>query len=431
MNRRSASLFSLASFVLFVPGLFGLAAAGCNFIVGVGDYAVGTAGDGSADSTGGGGDDGSGGGQDSASESSSTGDDGPAGGGDSADGGGGGADTGTTQDAEMDVRMRADVAVDATPFEGGVDPCMPDTTVACSSGNGAGYTCQGTHSPEESHLAWVCGSSVSMTSTTSSYCCWTCNADTTVTGCPLHQTTQSCDGTDTPKQDYGDNCVATSSNGAGAHGFCCNPVPAITSCTTYDGCTGYSKYAVCTRSGHCTLATGLTGDPCTTGTDCGSGLTCNGKWCRPTTCTSDSSCGTATSGLANQCASTSSGNICFASCAAFYDCDSYDGTLYGTFCVAGGDSTTLGVCSATSGGVGDPCNSSSDCTGSLTCGNSYSCTQTCSGTGDTSCGSNALGVANHCVYDSFDGVYECIPGCSTSRDCLAYYNTSCTSSSCQ
>ncbi|MGH7436179.1 MAG: hypothetical protein ACRENE_10945 [Polyangiaceae bacterium] len=420
MSRLARSLVSLPSLALIGAGLFGLAASGCNFLVGVGDYAAGTASDGSSDSA-------------VTQEADGSSDAGPATG-DGAgndDGGGeaslpaeGGGEASTGGDGALDAP--GDVAIDS-PAEGG-GGCAPDPAVTCTAGNGVGYTCPGSHFPEETHPRWDCGSPVTTTSTTSSYCCWTCGSDSAVTGCPLHYTGESCDDTDTPNDDFGDNCTATSSPGIGAHGFCCSAVASV-SCSTNADCSGSSSYGVCGPTGTCTLASGAIGDPCSTVADCASSLVCNGAWCRTSSCTSDTSCSTASSGLPNQClAAGSSGDVCFASCANNGDCSVYTNT----FCLSGGASSSYGVCSATSGGLGDPCASSSDCTGTLFC--SYdldACSQTCTGSSDTSCGTNANGKTNVCVYDSYDAQYECAAGCSTNKDCLAYsyggIGTTCTS----
>jgi hypothetical protein len=415
--RSPLSLASLA-LALVGAGVFGFTGSGCNFIVGVGDYAAGTAGDGSSDG---------GNFEGSAGTGSSSGT-GPA-----TDDGGGNAEAGPPADGGGDGPASGDGAVDAPgdvavgpPGDGGGGPCARDTNVACASGYGVGYTCQGTHYPEETHSRWSC-SSTTTTSTTSSYCCLTCSSDSAVTGCPLHTTGESCDDTDTPKQDFSDNCTVASSAGIGAYGFCCSPLPiASASCSTNADCNTYSSYAVCDGTKHCVLATGAIGDPCTTASDCGSSLICNGEWCRSSSCTSDTSCGTASSGLPNQCQPAgSSGNVCFPSCAAYNDCYVYTNA----FCVSGGASSSYGVCSNSNGGIGDPCNSDSDCTGSLVCSfDFWACTQPCSGTGATTCGTNSAGKTNVCLYDNYDTQYECVPGCSTNKDCLAYYDThTCTS----
>jgi hypothetical protein len=389
----------------------GLLGAGCNLLVGVGDYAAGSAPDSSVETGGGEGgmmtpdapvDMGTGG------ETAS--DDGPASvdeGGDGGDGGRGGR-----LDAALDGPGFHDARADAAGDGGG---CGPDTTVSCVPGDGVGYTCPGTNTPDVLSAYYDCGYSVSSTATTSSYCCWTCSQDSAVTGCQIGTTAYSCLGTDSPADDFSYTCTSASNAGGGVHGYCCSTV-SPTSCTTSYDC--YGTNAVCNKNtGKCQVAAGAIGDPCGSNADCtGAGVTCGNHWCLTSSCSTNASCGTASTGLANQCQGSSE---CFPSCSSNNDCYPYSNT----FCVPTG--ATYGVCSITNGGIGDPCSSSTDCTGSTTFCNystfsSNACSQACTSTSDTSCGTNANGKTNRCVYSSYDSQYECFAGCTSDADCIQY-----------
>ena len=283
-----------------------------------------------------------------------------------------------------------DGAIDA-PSEGGGGPCARDPGYACASGNGVGYTCQGLHSPEEAHPSWVCGSALTTASTTSSYCCWTCGSDSAVTGCPLHNTGESCDDTDTPNQDFNDNCSATSSAGIGAHGFCCTPIPASSSCTTNSDCSGYSSYAVCGAGGKCILASGAIGGPARRSATAAarSSATAPGagpRAARPTRRAVRPARAAPTSACRPAARATSASPPARVTTTA---------PSLGTFCLSGRLRRPTESAAAYLAASAIACSSSSDCTGSLTCSfDLYACTQTCTGTSDTSCGTNANGRTN-------------------------------------
>jgi len=184
---------------------------------------------------------------------------------------------------------------------------------------------------------------------------------------------------------------------------------------------------------------GIIGDPCSTqagGTGCSVG-SCNGSWCE-TTCASatDTSCGSNSLGVPNSCANTGTDYECFPGCTTNTDCSPYAGTTCSPN-VAG--STSAGYsCSSTYGVNGDPCSDSdaspwTACTGdeagTESCFAGEWCSEPCTGSGATTCGSSTTGQANYCVSSgaSSDGgsTYWCFPGCTTGDDCASYPDTFC------
>jgi hypothetical protein len=77
--------------------------------------------------------------------------------------------------------------------------------------------------------------------------------------------------------------------------------------------------------------------------------------------------------------------------------------------------------------VGDPCNTSSDCTQAGTnCAGSW-CTLMCPSGSDALCGMNGAGAANYCVQDSTTLNFVCFPGCTSNADCTPFAGATCLS----
>jgi hypothetical protein len=460
MTRRIVSRAALLSAAL------GAAVAGCNLLVGVGNYSAGSASD---DSSFGSGDDGASSGDDSAAtdggpEGSTSAPDGATDGptdalhapsdGATGDSGDGAAphtcalDPSLTQCAAanqsdydagvtgysctgsdtppQDFANLACVPLASAPDGGGTFCCAPssctlDSTVTGCTTGWTGYSCTNVGTPAQSSptpLACVPGSGGATSATP--YCCGpsTCAVSAAVS-CASDSTGYACSGSDTPSEAYPSlTCTATS------NGYCCSPAPA---CASNGDCSEGSLCSIATAT--CQPTTGVVGDPCVTPQSdsfwpacAGGAVTCNGSWCATTSCTTDSDCGRNSAGVLNHCGSAGTGKSCFPSCNTNGDCSIYSNDTYDTFCIPA-DASTF-VCSVSNGQIGDPCSYDSDCTVG-TCGDSYACTQTCASASDTSCGTSSEGLTNLCVYDSFQSEYECTPSCATDTDCIPYYATSC------
>jgi len=264
----------------------------------------------------------------------------------------------------------------------------------------------------------------------------------------------------------GDPCTGSAACGQGSDS--CNGSWCVAACTSAsDTSCGYNSLGVqnycvingsgnyicfpgCTTNADCTPVAGTTcqpigsggtgsicagtngdvGDPCSTATTspwsaCAAGTTCEGTWCN-TTCASstDTSCGSSTAGINNDCVANTGGTYsCFPGCTTGNDCAPYAGT----FCqqIYGGGAGY--VCAASGGKVGDACNSNSDCKqAGSTCAGSW-CTAPCTSSTDTSCGTDSEGLTNYCVQDSTTLVYDCFPGCNSDLDCTPYPGASCLS----
>jgi hypothetical protein len=395
-----------------LAGIAGLAAAGCNVIVGVGDYAAGSGDDASEGSSGAGfGDDATT--ADAPSEAAP-------------EGSSSGADSGPEAGPDAPNDALADGAGDA-------GPCFGDTSVTCSTGLGLGYTCAGSAYPSqffsypdvENSSCTVVGSISSATQ----YCCTSCVSDSTVncSASTAGSAGYTCFGPDDPTVDSLSNLCMRQASAGGATTYCCNAgsssgggPDASTPCSSNYDCEGLTNGVCNATSKTCITAVGHIGDPCFFSSDCTApGTICNDSdWCQPTSaCTSDSACGAASTGAPNQCLQAGSASYCFPSCLQNSDCFIYSGDV---FCVPGDMvASSIGACSESSGQLGDPCYSDSDC-GTGFCGDMNACTTSCTGTGDTSCGSNSGGATNVCVYDNYEAEYECFPGCVQQFDCVEY-----------
>ncbi len=166
------------------------------------------------------------------------------------------------------------------------------------------------------------------------------------------------------------------------------------------------------------------GDPCATNAGCPPGTTCQGHWCTEP-CATSAACGANSAGQPNLCVSSLTGKSCVPGCQTNADCSSYGGTQCTLAGGAGGYCTTPpGNDAGLLGQIGDPCSTASDCTAPANCDNQTWCSASCTSSSDTSCGSNSLGGANHCV-ENASNEYICFPGCSTNVDCLSYAGTTC------
>jgi hypothetical protein len=175
---------------------------------------------------------------------------------------------------------------------------------------------------------------------------------------------------------------------------------------------------------------GRLGDPCTKNSQCTHG-TCGSEWCT-STCTSNSACGSNSSGEMNSCVPNSNGEfICVPGCSTPADCLNYPGTTCaqiegGTAFVCTLETPDGGFGDGGDGGgiIGDPCSDDGGVGCSTgTCNGSW-CQANCSSSNDTSCGSNSVGVPNSCA--STGSGFVCFPGCSTNGDCTPYIGTTCT-----
>lgn len=144
-------------------------------------------------------------------------------------------------------------------------------------------------------------------------------------------------GSNTQGSQQANDCVYVAANS----NYECFP-----GCSTNFDCTCYSAATCQPTSGHgtvyvCSGTLGLIGDPCGgTWTACegDGGAACNGDWCT-VPCTSDTDCGTSSTGMPNYCVPTSDGGTtfqCTPGCATSFDCASY---------------TTVSFCDSLDGGA--------------------------------------------------------------------------------
>jgi hypothetical protein len=207
-----------------------------------------------------------------------------------------------------------------------------------------------------------------------------------------------------------------------------------TSCGTSEDCAELTG-TVCESKGSqgiCNITTGAIGDPCATGADSpytacaaaadgGVAGTCDDyEWCSKS-CTSNSQCGSNTTGQPNYCLQMGGvgGSVCVPSCTLANDCAPYDDT----FCLPVGGSATEYACGTSGGQIGDPCMSDDDCIAG-NCGDQYTCTMECAGADDGSCGISSQNTANACAYSNDAQEYECFAACTTDADCTPFpYDT--------
>jgi len=418
MNRSYRTALLVAAIAAVVGG----AAMGCNFIVGVGDYSVG----------------------------SGT----PSGEGGAVMGGEDGGSEGGASDAKADGP-----AVDARVNRGLVgDPCMTNTD--CTA---AGANCNGTSCVESCTTSASCGSNSAGTPNVcvQGLCFPGC---TTNAGCaPYDGTTcqllvagsgEVCapGSTTTGTGTIGDPCTSQAdcakgqcngtwcaeacvpatgcgSNTAGNQNQCLPAAGSSDIC--FPGCAMDSDCAVFTGTltcqvigsvSACKATSGNIGDPCTTSAQCTQGSCMSGiPWCTTSCSSTGATCGSTSVGESNYCVeNANSAYICFAGCTMFRDCTAYPGTT----CQLITGSSTQYVCSSSSsstnfGFIGDPCATATDCTeGTCMAPDIVWCTQAC--TVDSDCqGSDSAGNPTYCVLNGA-GNHVCFPGCTTDADCTGY-----------
>jgi hypothetical protein len=135
------------------------------------------------------------------------------------------------------------------------DTCTVDSAVVCSSGTGTGYSCTGATTPEAGGTL-SCGTGVAEPNNDTGYCCTTatttdtCAVDTTV-ACD-GSTGYSCTGTTTPDATNATlDCGAGVSGANGTLAYCCVSLPASSTCAAdadVVGCTGGSYGFSCTST---------------------------------------------------------------------------------------------------------------------------------------------------------------------------------------
>ncbi len=426
------------------------AAAGCNLVVGVGDYAVGDSGAS---------------GQMSPPEGGTGGSDGTT----ADDVGTGlmdsGGDGGGTHIGKSDAGGRL-----GDPCNGNgqcsvgtcdtwcTQPCTTNAVCGMNSAGGANYCVQNANDE------FVCVPGCMMDSDCQAYAGATCQPISGVAESVCTASTTNVDG-GSSGINVGDPCTGSGSCGQGAD--TCNGSWCVQTCKSEDDTScgynslGVSNYCVengenvficfpgCSTNADCSPILGTTcqptidnaselicagtngdiGDPCSSATPavwsaCTEG-TCEVGWC-DTTCTSatDTSCGSNSAGMQNYCVENSKNAFsCFPGCASDDDCAPYTNT----FCqpINGGAAF---VCANSGGQLGDACSTNAQCTAAgSTCAGSW-CTQPCKSSSDTSCGIDTEGNTNYCVQDSTTLDYVCFPGCSTDADCTPYEGSDCESS---
>jgi|HubBroStandDraft_1064217.scaffolds.fasta_scaffold09652_1 hypothetical protein len=403
-------------------------AAGCNFVVGVGDYAANP----------------------SNSEGTSSDDSGE-------DADALGTPTDATLDAASDVQIGSDAASDVQT-NGNADAgaeasasCSPTAISGCALGT-YGYACTGSDRPQqESDASLACTLAPDGgPSGTTAYCCITSTCSSLndagsglidpcyETGWTLY----GCSGQDTPQQASSVPlaCQVTTGGCYGATDYCCGPP----SCTPNAAlsCAGQTGY---TCTGDDTPSQSNSALGCSQVSTNSDGAT--NYCCGPITCTVDYTVeGCSGAGLTGYacsgsdtpwddfssvgaCSATSVGDVpssagycCSPSCNTDEDCEDWPGTVCDFY-----------SCTAPSGLVGDPCSSvagtwaacSASDAGTATCNGDW-CTQSC--TSDDSCGTNTDGNQNYCVA-SGEGGSVCAPSCNQNSDCAAYnagFNAFCT-----
>jgi hypothetical protein len=451
-------MLRIAAVAAAVAGALGV--AGCNLVLDASDYAVGPN---DASMTATGNEDGSGSATDATSDTTSqaTSDGGTPETSTSApvDGGQDAGDAHAAPEASADGGAIGDFCLGGSDCANGEcdtsdDWCTASCTSSASCGtNSLGYANGCVTSGASGACAPGCGTSDDCSFFGSSYTCSPVTSGSALTVCTNSTSSggaglpgDSCSfDSDCASNDCYDEewCTATCTgpsdtscglSGSGSTNYCA-PAPsgsgyqcAPTCITSADCASNYvDSGAVCKSVGSqsvCVVPTGALGDQCVGATTCTAG-TCNENfgWCSET-CTTNTQCGSSSSGKPNYCLQMggSGPSYCVPGCTQYGDCAPYEDPN-DTFCMPVGGSTTEQACGTTGGQVGDPCLYDTDCAGSATCGDQYTCTQDCTGKNDTSCGSNSQGVVNKCAYsDSALGGagYECFAGCTTSAQCVPY-----------
>jgi hypothetical protein len=406
------------------------AAAGCNLIVGVGDYAAGgSTGDDDSNL-----DSGSGSDDDSAAGADASGESGPDGSGESGPDGEAGVDAATPVDAGLDAI--ADVAID------GPGSCSPTLVASCPTGS-VGYLCTGSDRPQqESDASLACQLAPGVgTGGPTAYCCVTSSCaplteldSGTYAGpfCDDGWLPYGCSSTDTPQQGAAPLACEVAPGGCfGSTDYCCiTPTCAPNAALTCPGQTGYTcpggdapqnsdptlqciqastnNYCCSSLPVTCSLNSSLT-PACPPNQ---TGYSCTGSDYPGDDFPSVSACAGGSTGTGDG----GSDYCCTASCFTNNDCA---WNSYGTVCSYAG-------CVAPSGLVGDPCSTgpsgwapcSDEDGGTATCNGTW-CTQSC--TTSDSCGTNSTGNSNVCVTT----VGLCFPSCNQSADCAPYNDTFC------
>jgi hypothetical protein len=106
---------------------------------------------------------------------------------------------------------------------GQVEGCGQDSTVSCDQG--AGYSCTGNDTPEDTDSSLACSDGVEVDGATL-YCCVTfasstCMPDDTVVGCTGYSYGFSCTGSDTPDQADSTLDCSQPTQANGALLYCC------------------------------------------------------------------------------------------------------------------------------------------------------------------------------------------------------------------
>jgi hypothetical protein len=396
-------------------------AAGCNFIVGVGDYAAGEAG---ADF----GDDGA--------EFSDDASDAMI-----AEGGGNDASMDATMSATVDAGADVQGLADADAGTDAPGSCSPANITSCAALS-AGYACTGSATPWQGFdAAMACtlapdggpGGATGYCCVTST-CSLTLAEDGSVDICPQGPSWSiySCYGSDMPQQDgvplacelTPGACAGNGCCGSGSTYCCATPTCVKSTVTCSAGQTGYtcsgsdqpsdsipnitcpqqSAPDYCCEPITCRLDPSVQCPISGSGFDSGagqSGYSCAGQDNPEEDFPSVNFCFTGPSSVATSSA------CCFSACSTNADCQS----SYGTVCFGYS-------CEPPSGAVGDPCGFGwPGCAAGETCTNDTSCTQSC--THNDTCGTNSAGLTNGCVGGT------CLPGCSQNNDCAPYAGTVC------
>jgi hypothetical protein len=410
---------SMAACAALLAGALGVAGAGCNLIVGVGDYATGSADGGGAETA--------------------TGDDGAPTGSD------GGTDAGNDGNGTADAPTDAlsDGPTTTTRGDTGRGQCSPDGTVACGK-VASGYACTGADRPDTENSTLVCyplddftggvpGDLDAGASGPGSFCCITptCGDDDTVLGCASGFSGYSCSGSDTPQEDFGGlACQPVASTGSATSGYCCTsstcePDTTVTGCAP--GSTGYSCGGFdLPQQTFTTLAC--------TGSGADGGGSASGEYCcAPSTCAVDvvdasALCPSGRTGYSCAGADTptqafTTATSCTGSEGAGYCCTGAPTCAFNGDCLT--ESAAVNVvcqrssltCQAATGAVGDPCAMNTDCSSGTTCNGKWCVPASC--TNDASCGSNSAGLRNECQPLS-GGTSGCFPGCAQNADCEVY-----------
>jgi hypothetical protein len=122
---------------------------------------------------------------------------------------------------------------------GGINTCAADGAVNCQ-GQGDGYTCSGNDTPEDDFSGVQCGAPVTTSLGSASYCCTTmCQPDGSI-DCSGNGIGFSCTGSESPDQDFtGLSCGDGATENSGVVTFCCNGCVQDTSVDCTSGGAGY------------------------------------------------------------------------------------------------------------------------------------------------------------------------------------------------